>query len=72
MAIERASWQGYVFVAIGIFFIVVTIVLFSIGRLTVIKLLTYDAVSLVVVFLGVVYVIFSRKLARQTKPNEGK
>jgi len=67
METTRTAWQGYAILAIGFFFIVVTFVLYGLGKISSSRLLIYDGVSVLVVVLGVVYVVFSRRLLRQTK-----
>jgi len=62
MATSNTSWQGYAIFAIGIFFLIVTLILYSLNVIKGNRLLMYDGVSLLIVVLGVVYVVLSRRL----------
>jgi len=72
MATARNPVQGYLILAIGIFFLLVTTALYFLNRIKSSLLPMYLAVSAVLVVLGVLYAILTRKLSsgsRDKAPN---
>ena len=65
MATNRASWQGYVFLGIGVFFLVVTFVLYAVDVVKSNRLLMYIGVSVLLVVLGIVYVVLSKRIPQR-------
>ena len=68
---KKPGW-GFVILAIGIFFIIVTSVLYALDIIKSNRLLIYDSASFLLVVLGVIYVVLSRRLPREQKHEASK
>lgn len=64
MATPNVPRQGYIILAIGVFFLIVTLVLYALGIIKTNRLLIYDSVSGLLVVLGIVYVVLSKRVAQ--------
>ena len=55
------SLQGFIILAIGVFFVIVSLVLYALDIIKSNRWLIYESASVLLVGLGVVYIVLSRR-----------
>jgi len=58
----KMSLQGFIILAIGVFFVIVSLVLYALDIIKSNRWLIYEIASVLLVGLGVVYIVLSRRL----------